>query len=78
MFAASALDDCALFARTVHIALQVAAEDQYGGVRQEYGFEAVDDWPEFAGLLKSRYDLVETRQDEFIEWRLYVRRRPKA
>jgi hypothetical protein len=45
---------------------------------RESGFEAADDWPEFAGLLKSHYDLVETKQDEFIAWRLYVRRRPKA
>jgi hypothetical protein len=44
---------------------------------KEAGFEAVDNWKELAGLLKSRYDLVQTGQDEFIQWRLYVRRRPE-
>jgi hypothetical protein len=39
------------------------------------GFEAADEWPEFAAILKSRYDLVETGQADFIRWRLYVRRR---
>jgi len=39
------------------------------------GFEAADDWPEFSAILKSRYDLVETGQADFIRWRLYVRRR---
>jgi hypothetical protein len=44
---------------------------------KEAGFEAVDEWPELAGLLKSRYDLAQTGQDDFIQWRLYVRRRPE-
>ncbi len=39
------------------------------------GFDAADDWPEFAGLLKSRYDLSEAGQADFIQWRLYVLRR---
>lgn len=43
---------------------------------KEDGFEAADDWPEFAGLLASRYDLVQTGQDEFVQWRLYVKRKP--
>jgi hypothetical protein len=38
------------------------------------GFEAADDWPEFAAILKSQYDLTATGQDDFIRWRFYTRR----
>jgi len=41
---------------------------------KEAGFEATDDWPAFAAILRSRYDLKETGQEGFILWRLYVRR----
>jgi hypothetical protein len=38
------------------------------------GFEATDGWPEFAAILRSRYDLTASGQESFILWRLYVRR----
>jgi hypothetical protein len=41
------------------------------------GFEAADDWPEFAALLASRYALADTGHEDFIAWRLYLRRIPK-
>lgn len=41
---------------------------------REAGFEAADDWPEFAAILKSQYDLTTTDADDFIEWRFYMRR----
>jgi hypothetical protein len=38
------------------------------------GFDATDGWPEFAAILRTRYDLAETGQQSFIRWRLYLRR----
>jgi hypothetical protein len=42
------------------------------------GFDAADEWPEFKALLTSRYDLALTGHEDFIAWRLYVRRVPSA
>jgi hypothetical protein len=39
------------------------------------GFEAAEDWPELMALLNLRYDLTLTGNEDFIAWRLYVRRR---
>ncbi|HEY7665944.1 MAG TPA: hypothetical protein VH934_22730 [Xanthobacteraceae bacterium] len=38
------------------------------------GFEAADDWPEFAALLRSGYVLDHSGSDGAIAWRLYLRR----
>jgi hypothetical protein len=35
------------------------------------GFEAADDWPAFAALLASRYELAAMGHEDFIAWRLY-------
>ena len=35
------------------------------------GFEAADDWPAFAELLASRYELTATGDEDFIAWRFY-------
>jgi hypothetical protein len=40
-----------------------------------YGFEAVDDWPEFHGLLASHYELKLTGEEQYISWRFYLRAR---
>jgi hypothetical protein len=39
------------------------------------GFEAADDWLEFAALLASHYELAATGDEDFISWRFY-RRKP--
>jgi hypothetical protein len=39
------------------------------------GFEAADDWPAFAALLASRYQLIATGNEDFISWRFYRRTR---
>ena len=38
------------------------------------GFDIADHWPEFATLLASQYDLVQTGDEDAIAWRLYVAR----
>jgi hypothetical protein len=38
------------------------------------GFEAADDWPEFAAFLASRYELAVTGDEDFISWRFYRRK----
>jgi hypothetical protein len=35
------------------------------------GFEATDDWPAFAALLASRYELTAIGDEDFISWRFY-------
>jgi hypothetical protein len=35
------------------------------------GFEAADDWPAFAALLASRYELTAIGDEDFISWRFY-------
>jgi len=40
------------------------------------GFAAADRWPQFAGLLASRYRLDQTGDENGIAWRLYLRRSP--
>lgn len=40
------------------------------------GFDAADDWPQFAALLASRYRLDQTGDKDGIAWRLYLRRAP--
>ena len=40
------------------------------------GFDAADDWPQFAALLASRYRLDQTGDEDGIAWRLYLRRTP--
>jgi hypothetical protein len=42
------------------------------------GFEAADDWPELVALLASHYDLGVTGHEDFIFWRLYLRRAPAS
>ena len=42
------------------------------------GFETTDQWPEFAAFLASRYELKKTGQEDYIEWRLYLRRDPTS
>jgi hypothetical protein len=42
------------------------------------GFEAADDWPQFAALLTAHYDLILTGQEDYIFWRLYLRRAPPS
>jgi hypothetical protein len=37
------------------------------------GFEAADDWPQFAALLASHYELAATGDEDFIAWRFYRR-----
>jgi hypothetical protein len=37
------------------------------------GFEAADDWPAFAAVLASRYELTATGSEDFISWRFYRR-----
>jgi len=39
-----------------------------------FGFEAVEDWPELMALLTSHYDLSASGHEDFIRWRLYLRR----
>jgi hypothetical protein len=39
------------------------------------GFEATDDWPAFAALLASRYELTAIGDEDFISWRFYQRMR---
>ncbi len=41
---------------------------------KERGFEAADDWPEFRSFLTSQYDLAFTGHEDYIDWRLYIRR----
>ncbi len=41
---------------------------------QGQGFEAADNWPEFTSLLTSHYDLNLTGHEDYISWRLYLRR----
>jgi hypothetical protein len=38
------------------------------------GFEAAENWPQFMTFLTSHYDLSFTGQEDFILWRLYLRR----
>ena len=45
---------------------------------REQGFETTDQWPEFSAFLASRYELRKTGQEDYIEWRLYIRRDPKS
>jgi hypothetical protein len=40
------------------------------------GFDAADDWPQFAALLASRYRLDQTGDEDGVAWRLYLRRTP--
>jgi hypothetical protein len=42
------------------------------------GFEAADDWPGLKAFLAAHYDLALTGHEDFIAWRLYVRRAPAA
>ena len=39
------------------------------------GFEAADDWPEFAALLAAHYELIATGDEDFISWQFYRRTR---
>ena len=43
---------------------------------REPGFGAADDWPAFTKLLAARYALSQTGNEDFISWRLYLRRVP--
>ena len=45
---------------------------------RESGFESTDQWQEFAAFLASRYELKKTGQEDYIEWRLYLRRDPTS
>jgi hypothetical protein len=38
------------------------------------GFQAMDDWPEFRAFLTSHYDVRFTEHEDYIDWRLYLRR----
>ena len=38
------------------------------------GFDIADHWPEFAALLASQYDLVQSGDEDGIAWRLYIAR----
>ena len=38
------------------------------------GFDTIDGWPQFKALLTLGYDLSTTGTEDFIDWRLYVRR----
>jgi hypothetical protein len=40
------------------------------------GFGSMDEWQEFRMFLASRYDLAFTGHQDFIDWRLYLRRQP--
>jgi hypothetical protein len=41
---------------------------------QRPGFRTMDDWPEFRALLTSHYDVGFTGHEDYIDWRLYLRR----
>jgi hypothetical protein len=41
---------------------------------QRPGFAAMDDWPEFRAFLTSHYDVRFTGHEDYIDWRLYLRR----
>ncbi len=45
---------------------------------QPHGFDAADRWPKFAALLASRYVLDQSKNENGIAWRLYLRRAPPA
>jgi hypothetical protein len=45
---------------------------------KEEGFDATDQWPEFSSFLASRYELKKTGQEDYIQWRLYIRRDPTS
>jgi hypothetical protein len=40
------------------------------------GFRAMDDWHEFRAFLTSHYDVGFTGHEDYIDWRLYLRRSP--
>jgi hypothetical protein len=42
------------------------------------GFEAAEDWPQFMAFLTSHYDLSFTGHEDYIVWRLYLRRAPAS
>jgi hypothetical protein len=41
---------------------------------QRPGFGAMDEWPEFRAFLTSHYDVRFTGHEDYIDWRLYLRR----
>jgi len=41
---------------------------------QRPGFRAMDDWQEFTVFINSRYELGFTGHEDYIDWRLYLRR----
>jgi hypothetical protein len=45
---------------------------------QPHGFDAADRWPKFAALLASRYVLDQSKNENGIAWRLYLRSAPPA
>jgi hypothetical protein len=45
---------------------------------QRPGFHAMEDWPEFKAFLTSHYEPGFTGHEDYIDWRLYLRRSAKA
>jgi hypothetical protein len=58
--------------------LRRRSDEDGRGSPERSGFEAADDRPELMALLNLRYALTLTGNEDFIAWRLYVRRRLSA